>query len=44
MFMFDKFCCSYILFLGKKCLEIDMGFGFCFWYDSKFDKLGLDLI
>jgi uncharacterized protein YjbI with pentapeptide repeats len=39
----DKPCCSYTSPTGNKCQETDMGSGFCFWHDSKFDKSGLDL-
>jgi len=39
----DKPCCSYTSPDNKQCQEIDMGTGFCFWHDKKFDKTGLEL-
>ncbi|MEH6395178.1 ion channel [Pseudoalteromonas sp.] len=39
----DKPCCSYTSPDGHNCQETDMGSGFCFWHDEKFDKSGLDL-
>ncbi|WP_193331346.1 ion channel [Pseudoalteromonas ulvae] len=41
--MTQKPICKYCSPDGKKCQEIDMGTGFCFWHDEKFDKSGLDL-
>ncbi len=35
--------CKYQSPQGEKCTEIDMGTGYCFWHDAKFDKCGLDL-
>ena len=28
---------------GEQCQEFDMGSGYCFWHDEKFDKSGLEL-
>ncbi|CAM4125312.1 ion channel [Pseudoalteromonas ostreae] len=39
----DKPCCHYTSPDGHHCQETDMGSGFCFWHDAKFDKSGLDL-
>ena len=39
----DKPCCNYTSPDGHNCQETDMGSGFCFWHDGKFDKSGLDL-
>ena len=39
----DKPCCRYTSPDGHHCQETDMGSGFCFWHDAKFDKSGLDL-
>jgi hypothetical protein len=39
----DKPCCSYISPDNKQCQETDMGTGFCFWHDKKFDKTALEL-
>ena len=39
----DKPCCNYTSPDGHHCQEIDMGSGFCFWHDNKFDKSGLEL-
>lgn len=41
--MNSKPCCQYQSPTGEKCQEIDMGSGFCFWHDPKFDKSGLEL-
>ncbi|WP_040697058.1 ion channel [Pseudoalteromonas citrea] len=41
--MNSKPCCQYHSPDGKRCQEIDMGSGFCFWHDAKFDKSGLEL-
>ncbi|MBQ4879731.1 MULTISPECIES: ion channel [Pseudoalteromonas] len=35
--------CQYTSPDGHKCQEIDMGSGYCFWHDAKFDKSGLEL-
>ncbi|MGS0535082.1 ion channel [Pseudoalteromonas sp. SaAl2] len=39
----DKPCCRYTSPDGHQCQEPDMGTGFCFWHDKKFDKSGLEL-
>ncbi|WP_440053398.1 ion channel [Pseudoalteromonas sp. T1lg65] len=39
----DKPICQYTSPDGHKCSEIDMGSGYCFWHDNKFDKSGLEL-
>ncbi len=39
----DKPCCRYTSPDGLQCQESDMGTGFCFWHDKKFDKSGLEL-
>lgn len=39
----DKPCCSYTSPDNQHCQESDMGTGFCFWHDAKFDKSGLEL-
>ncbi|KTF14708.1 ion channel [Pseudoalteromonas sp. H105] len=39
----DKPCCSYTSPDNKQCHETDMGTGFCFWHDKKFDKTALEL-
>jgi hypothetical protein len=41
--MNPKPCCQYRSPDGQKCQEVDMGSGFCFWHDAKFDKSGLEL-
>ncbi|GEK09623.1 ion channel [Pseudoalteromonas peptidolytica] len=41
--MAEKPTCQYVSPEGKKCSEIDMGSGYCFWHDNKFDKSGLEL-
>ncbi|WP_018693777.1 ion channel [Algicola sagamiensis] len=41
--MSEKPLCKYVAPDGSSCKEIDMGAGFCFWHDPKFDKAGLDL-
>lgn len=41
--MSEKPCCQYQSPDGHKCKEIDMGSGYCFWHDPKFDKSGLEL-
>ncbi|MBE0367505.1 ion channel [Pseudoalteromonas aurantia] len=41
--MNSKPCCQYQSPDGQICQEIDMGSGFCFWHDAKFDKSGLEL-
>jgi len=43
MLMTEKPICKYHSSDGQHCQEIDMGTGFCFWHDEKFDKSGLDL-
>lgn len=39
----DRSKCKYSSPDGHSCGELDMGAGYCFWHDSKFDKSGLDL-
>ena len=41
--MADKPTCQYVSPEGNSCSEIDMGSGYCFWHDNKFDKSGLEL-
>ncbi|TLX47351.1 potassium transporter Kef [Pseudoalteromonas phenolica] len=41
--MKDKPTCQYHSPDGRRCQEIDMGSGLCFWHDAKFDKSGLEL-
>ncbi|MCG7533577.1 ion channel [Pseudoalteromonas sp. OOF1S-7] len=41
--MNNKPLCQYESPDGHNCQEIDMGSGYCFWHDSKFDKSGLEL-
>lgn len=41
--MESKPLCRYVSPDGHTCSEIDMGSGYCFWHDSKFDKSGLEL-
>ncbi|MFC3032364.1 ion channel [Pseudoalteromonas fenneropenaei] len=41
--MESKPLCRYCSPDGHTCTEIDMGSGFCFWHDNKFDKSGLEL-
>lgn len=41
--MTDKPKCCYRSADGDACNELDMGGGYCFWHDEKFDKTGLDL-
>ena len=35
--------CKYVTPDGKACPNSDMGAGYCFWHDPKFDKSALDL-
>ncbi|WP_404340449.1 ion channel [Pseudoalteromonas mariniglutinosa] len=39
----DKPRCIYTSPGGLACHEHDMGSGYCFWHDNKFDKSGLEL-
>lgn len=41
--MENKPLCRYVSPDGHTCSEIDMGSGYCFWHDAKFDKSGLEL-
>ncbi|MFT4928992.1 MAG: hypothetical protein ACI8WB_005116 [Phenylobacterium sp.] len=35
--------CKYVTPDGRSCPNTEMGAGYCFWHDPKFDKSGLDL-
>ncbi|MDP4982321.1 pentapeptide repeat-containing protein [Pseudoalteromonas tunicata] len=41
--MIEKPKCKYCTPDNEQCQELDMGTGFCFWHDEKFDKSGLEL-
>ncbi|WP_091983573.1 ion channel [Pseudoalteromonas denitrificans] len=41
--MTEKPKCRFHSPTKQKCQETDMGTGFCFWHDEKFDKSGLNL-
>ena len=41
--MTEKPKCKYCSPNKEQCQELDMGTGFCFWHDEKFDKSGLEL-
>ena len=41
--MSDAPKCKYVSPEGEPCGELDMGSGYCFWHDPKYDKSGLVL-